>query len=79
MLSPTFSNRQSITQSFDRWGNVNVDNTRVGSSVLVPSITKVPDLKLIDFTKNPRFISRSKYAISSSNSKMKLASPDSFR
>ena len=34
--SPIFSNRQNLTQSFDRSRNVNFDNTSMANPVLVP-------------------------------------------
>ena len=76
-----FSNKHTLTQSFERSRNVNFDNTSVESPVLVPSVTEALDSKPFDFTQNTRFIRRPKQGTSSSNNKRKPTTygMDSFK
>ena len=80
---PIFSNRQSLTPSFDRSSNVNFDNTSMANPALVSSVTKALASKPFDFAQSPRsrFITRPKQGTSASNNKRKPATPgmDNFR
>ena len=70
-FSPIFSNKQSLTQSFDRSSNVNFENTSMANPILVPSITKALNSKPFGFAQCPRFVTKLKQGTSSSNNKRK--------
>ena len=68
---PIFSNKQSLTQSFDRSSNVNFENKSIANPILVPSVTKALNSKPFGFAQSPRFVTKPKQGTSSSKNKRK--------